>query len=275
MSDTRLARALSSIRAATPEIVDIAIILGSGLGGFAERVDGVALPYAEIDGFPVSTAPTHAGVLHIGRLQGKSVAVFQGRLHLYEGHSPQDAAFPVDVANALGAKTILLTNVSGSLNPDFRTGEIVGIEDHIYFPGLTGQGVLVGRRDPDCSPFVNLTRTYDRALLDLADGSPEGRLRRGVYACLAGPHFETPAEGRMIRNMGADMVGMSTVHEAIMARYLDMKVLALSLIVNPVVTDSDSQDVVNESDIWKTIEAATPRFANLLDHILTAHPAAY
>jgi len=269
MFKPRVDRALASIRQRTGLTADIAVILGSGLGDYAEGLDGVNVPYAEIDGFPQSTAPTHKGVLHIGEHRGQKVVILQGRLHLYEGHSPQDAAFPVEVAKALGAKTIILTNVSGGLNPDYKPGEIIALSDHIYLPGLTGLGALVGRQDANRSPFVNLTQTYHEALLDLANKGPEGRLKRGIYACLAGPHFETPAEGRMLRMLGADMVGMSTIHEAVMARYLDMKILALSLIVNPVVTDIGTQGVVDEAEIWDVVKQAQPRFAALLNHILT------
>lgn len=268
MSNARVERALASLRKRTTRNADIAIVLGSGLGDYADRMDGDTFPYSNIDGFPATTAPHHKGILHIGELHDQKVAMLQGRLHLYEGHSPQDAAFPIEVAQALGAKTVILTNVSGSLNPGYATGDIIAISDHLYLPGLTGQGALVGRRDEGKSPFVNLTRSYDVELLNLADQSPLGPLKRGIYACLAGPHFETPAEGRMLQMLGADMVGMSTVHEAVMARYLDMKVLALSLIVNPVITDVQTQGEVNEAEIWAAVNTAQPRFAALLNHVL-------
>lgn len=271
MSEARLDRALASLRKQTDRTADIAIVLGSGLGDYADRMDGDRVSYADIDGFPASTAPNHKGILHIGEMQGRKVVILQGRLHLYEGHSPQDAAFPVEVAHALGAKAVILTNVSGSLNPDYDTGEIIALSDHIYLPGLTGQGALVGRQDTGKSPFVNLTRTYDAELLALADKSPLGPIKRGIYACLAGPHFETPAEGRMLRMLGADMVGMSTIHEAVMARYLEMKVLGLSLIVNPVVTDIEAQGIVDEDEIWAAVKSAQPRFAQLLDHVLKSY----
>lgn len=267
MSKSRLERAMASLRERTTRNADMAIVLGSGLGDYADQMDGERVPYSDIDGFPISCAPHHKGILHIGELYGRKTVILQGRLHLYEGHSPQDAAFPIEVAQALGSKTVVLTNVSGSLNPDYETGDIIAVSDHLYLPGLTGQGALVGRRDDGKSPFVNLTRTYDAELLSLADQSPLGPLKRGIYACLAGPHFETPAEGRMLRRLGADMVGMSTVHEAVMARYLDMKVLALSLIVNPVITDAQTQGDVDEAEIWAAVDSAQPRFAALLDHI--------
>jgi purine-nucleoside phosphorylase len=158
-------------------------------------------------------------------------------------------------------------NISGSLSADFETGDVIGLSGHIYFPGLTGQGALVGRRSETRSPFVNLTHTYDRDWLDQM-----GLAKTGVYACLAGPHFETPAEGRMLQNMGADMVGMSTVHEAVMARYLDMRVLGLSLIVNPVITNPDAQIEINETDIWRGVKAAIPQVTNLINHALRVCP---
>lgn len=265
----RLNQALTSIRKITDSSVDLAIVLGSGLGDFANNIDGVSIPYADIDGFPLSTAPSHTGILHIGTLHGQRVAALQGRLHLYEGHTAQDSVFPIEVAHALGAASIILTNISGSLNPSYKTGDIIGLSDHIYLPGLTGQGALVGRRSETRSPFVNLTRTYDQDWL--AAMSLE---KTGVYACLAGPHFETPAEGRMLRNMGADMVGMSTVHEAVMARYLDMKILALSLIVNPVITDPSSQIELDEAQIWQGVEAAIPTFTTNVDRAVNACPIA-
>jgi len=259
--------ALKTIRETTNATADIAIILGSGLGDYAEQLDGVAIDYSDIEGFPSSTAPSHKGVLHIGKLHGEKVVILQGRLHLYEGHSPQETVFPLEVAHALGCRSVILTNISGSLKPAFKTGEIIGISDHIYLPGLTGSGALVGRHSETRSPFVNLTRTYDGewlAALQLA--------KTGIYACLAGPHFETPAEGRMLRNMGADIVGMSTVHEAVMARYLDMQVLGLSLIVNPVITEPETQTEVTEDDIWTGVKAAFPTFSSLIDRALATCP---
>lgn len=263
----QLSQALSSLRKVTDARADIAIVLGSGLGGYADKIDGISIPFSEIDGFPLSTAPSHKGILHIGTLHGRKVVALQGRLHLYEGHSPQESVFPIEVANALGAQSVVLTNISGSLNPDYETRDIISISDHIYLPGLTGQGALVGRRSETRSPFVNLTHTYDRDWLARMDLS-----KSGIYACLAGPHFETPAEGRMLRNMGADMVGMSTAHEAVMARYLEMRILGLSLIVNPVITDPETQAEVNEADIWKGVETAIPAFSEHVDRAVKTCP---
>jgi len=267
---TRLSSTLTYIHARTNLRADIAIILGSGLGDFADRIDGVKISYADIPGFCVSTAPSHKGVLHIGQLNGRKVMALQGRVHLYEGYNAQDIAFPVEVLQGLGAKTLIATNISGSLNPEYQNGEIIGISDHIFLPGLSGHSPLTGReRTPERSNFLNLSKAYDRALLDLIDEAPDGPIKRGVYACLAGPHFETPAEGRMLRTLGADMVGMSTIYETIMARQLDMKVLALSLIANPVITNINAQENLSEEAIWKTVTLAIPALEKRLLHVLS------
>lgn len=269
MIQTRLDKALAYIKTQTDRTAPIAIILGSGLGNFAERIKGVKIPYSDIPGMSVSTAPNHKGVLHIGELDGRKVMALQGRVHLYEGYAAQDIAFPLELLHALGAKTLIATNISGSLNPNYQSGEIIGIEDHIFLPGLSGQSPLTRRvRTPERSNFLNLTEAYDTALLDLADSAPDGPIKRGVYACLAGPHFETPAEGRMLRGLGADMVGMSTVYEVIMARHLEMRVLALSLIANPVITDRKSQTDISEEAIWNTVSLAIPPLEKRLLHVL-------
>ncbi len=268
--DNRLSEALNYIREKTKLRADVAFILGSGLGDFAERICGITLPYSDIPGFCPSTAPSHKGQLHIGELNGKSVIALQGRIHLYEGYSAQDIAFPVEVMHGLGVKTLIATNISGALNPDYKAGDIIGISDHIFLPGFSGHSPLTARaRTPERSNFLNLTQAYDSTLLDSVNQSPDGPLKRGVYACLAGPHFETPAEGRLLRALGADMVGMSTVFETIMARHLEMKVLALSLIANPVITDAESQSVLSEDDIWNTVSLAMPHLENRLLHVLS------
>lgn len=270
MSYNRLSDALTYLKNQTDKTAPIAIILGSGLGDFAERIKGVKIPYVDIPGMSASTAPNHKGVLHIGELGGYPIMALQGRVHLYEGYTPQDIAFPVELLHALGAKTLIATNISGSLNPEYQSGEIIGIKDHIFLPGLSGQSPLTGRtRTPERSNFLNLTHAYDKALLDIADSAPDGSIKRGVYACLAGPHFETPAEGRMLRGLGADMVGMSTLYEVIMARHLEMRVLALSLIANPVITDRNTQNDISEDEIWNTVKLAIPALEKRLLHVLS------
>lgn len=266
----RLELALNSVRQKTNVKTDIGLILGSGLGDIADQIDGIQIPYLEIEGLPRATAPSHKGVLHIGEWEGRNVAVLQGRFHLYEGHSPADVAFPVELLAALGAKSLIVTNVSGSLNPKYQSGEIIAVSDHIFFPGLMGRSPLTGRGEENGrNRFVDLSRAYDADLLDLVDNAPGGKLRRGVYACIGGPQFETPAEGRMLRQMGADMAGMSTAPEVIMARYLDMRVLALSLIVNPVITDPDTQHSASIEDIWSIITKTRARLESRIKHVVT------
>lgn len=177
---------------------------------------------------------------------------------------------PVELLAALGVKTLIVTNVSGWLNPDFNSGEIISVSDHIFFPGLMGRSPLRGRGDENGrNRFVDLSRAYDANLLNLVDEAPGGRLQRGVYACLGGPQFETPAEGRMLRQMGADMVGMSTVPEVIMARYLGLRVLALSLIVNPVITEPESQCATEIEEIWSIITKARARLEKRIKHVVS------
>ena len=266
----QLEKARKCVRLKTDSNADIGIIFGSGLGDIAEQIDGVQIPYSDIEGFPSATAPSHKGVLHIGRWGGKNVAALQGRFHLYEGHSPEEVTRPVELLAALGVKTLIVTNVSGSLNPDFNSGEIISVSDHIFFPGLMGRSPLRGRGEENGrNRFVDLSRAYDADLLNLVDEAPGGRLQRGVYACLGGPQFETPAEGRMLRQMGADMVGMSTVPEVIMARYLGLRVLALSLIVNPVITEPESQCATEIEEIWSIITKARARLEKRIKHVVS------
>jgi purine-nucleoside phosphorylase len=266
----QLEKARKHISGITEAVPEVGLVLGSGLGDMAKQIAGVQIPYSEIEGFPRATAPSHKGVLHIGDLSGKTVAAFQGRFHLYEGHSPPEVTRPVELLAAMGVKTIILTNVSGSLNPEFEADEIISISDHIFFPGLMGQSPLTGRGEENGrNRFVDLSRAYDADLLNLVDKAPGGRLQRGIYACLGGPQFETPAEGRMLRQMGVDVVGMSTVPEVIMARYLGLRVLALSLIVNPVITDPERQSATGIEEIWDIITKARGRLENRIKHVVS------
>ncbi|MBX6395062.1 MAG: purine-nucleoside phosphorylase [Alicyclobacillaceae bacterium] len=212
----------------------VALILGSGLGDLAESfADAVAIPYADIPEFPVSTVVGHAGRLVFGRLGEVPVVAMQGRFHLYEGYTPEQVAFPVRVLRALGAEILIVTNAAGGIHWDFRPGDLMLIRDHL---NLTGKNPLVGPNDDALGPrFPDMSAAYDRDLLELARrvgrdlGIP---LKEGVYAGLLGPTFETPAEIRMLRMLGADAVGMSTVTEVIAARHAGMRVLGISCISN-------------------------------------------
>ena len=230
----RLAAALASIAGRAGPAVEVALILGSGLGRLADAVEApVAIPYDEIAGFPVSTAPGHAGRLVIGRLHGRRAALMQGRLHLYEGWAPGDIALAVRLLRRLGAERLVVTNAAGALDPEFRPGDIMLIEDHLNF---TGTSPLTGPNDDTVGlRFPDMSRAYDPDLRDMARrmaGEAGIPLHTGVYAGVAGPQLETSAERRFLRASGADAVGMSTVTEVIAAVHAGMKVLGLSAITN-------------------------------------------
>ena len=210
------------------------VVLGSGLEGFAaELTDRVEIPYAEIPGWPRSTVAGHTGRLAVGRLGAVAVAVLSGRAHLYEGYSAAEVAFPVRVLGLLGIRTLVLTNAAGGINPAFRAGQLALISDHL---NLQGVNPLVGEKKERFGPrFVDLSDVYPIRLREL--GREAGRrlgldLREGVYAAVTGPHYETPAEIRYLRAIGADLVGMSTVPEAIAAAQMGIPVLGISCVAN-------------------------------------------
>ncbi len=239
----RLNRAHASIAERAGAPAEIAIMLGSGLGHLAEAVeDATTIPYEEIKGFPVSTAPSHKGQLVIGRLYGRRVAVMQGRLHLYEGWAPQEIALAVYLLKRLGSATLVVTNAAGGLNSDYGAGEVMLIEDHLNF---TGVNPLVGPNDEAIGlRFPDMSRAYDPDLLKLAAdaaaraGQP---FYRGIYAGLQGPSLETSAERRFLRNAGGDAVGMSTVTEVIAAVHAGMRVVGFSAITNAATGGPDQQ----------------------------------
>lgn len=246
MTDSQLARlnrAHASIadRAGAP--VEIAIMLGSGLGHLADAVeDATVIPYAEIEGFPVSTAPSHKGQLVIGTLYGRRVAIMQGRLHLYEGWLPRDIALAVYLLQRLGSKILVVTNAAGGLNTDYKAGEVMLIEDHLNFTGLNP---LVGPNDDEIGlRFPDMSRAYDPDLLMLANVAAERAgqsVHRGIYAGITGPSLETSAERRFLRASGGDAVGMSTVTEVIAAVHAGMRVVGLSAITNAATGGPDQQ----------------------------------
>lgn len=230
----RLARAHASIAGRVGAPCDIAVMLGSGLGHLAGSVrDAVTIPYSEIDGFPVSTAPGHKGQLVIGDLFGLRTVVMQGRLHLYEGWAPRDIALAVYLLRRLGAETLVVTNASGGLNADYQVGDVMLIEDHLNF---TGDSPLVGPNDDAIGlRFPDQSQLYHPDLRRLAGEAAEAGnvpLRRGIYCGLKGPELETSAERRFFRAAGGDAVGMSTVMEVIAANHAGMRVLGLSAIAN-------------------------------------------
>ncbi len=256
----------------------VAIITGSGLGPLADEVEhAVHIPYADIPHFPVSTVAGHTGELVLGTIGGKPVVVMKGRLHFYEGYTPQAVTFPVRVMSALGAQTLLVTNAAGGINLSFAVGDLMLIRDHLFFPGMAGWHPLRGPNDPALGPrFPSTLGAYDRELRAQARdiAARHGlRLREGVYAMVAGPSFETPAEIRFLRLVGADAVGMSTAPEVIVARHGGMRVLGLSLITNICETDSDAAPLAGEAgheEVLAAAQAAVPRLTTLARALVAA-----
>ncbi|WP_347312276.1 purine-nucleoside phosphorylase [Defluviimonas sp. SAOS-178_SWC] len=271
MLRSRMDKAVAFIRERTDLRPDIALVLGSGLGPLAGQVDGIAIPYAEIADFPASTAPGHQGRLILGRLFGRDCVVMQGRVHLYEGYSPQEVVFPVCVMAALGARTIVLTNAAGGMNPNYAVGDLVVIEDHLSLAVASGLDPLFGPNDPDLGPrFVSMNHAYDPALVALAERI--GGLRRGTYAHVVGPSFEPPALIRLLKSAGCDLVGMSTVPEVIMARYMDLRVLAISAVTNIAVSSVADPHVTTEAEVWEAAKVAQPKLLTLMKALIPALP---
>ncbi|MDR2413386.1 MAG: purine-nucleoside phosphorylase [Odoribacteraceae bacterium] len=247
------------------------IILGSGLGEFAGNIAARhAIPYASIPHFPVSTVPGHAGRLVIGEIEQRRVIVMQGRFHFYEGYSMQEVAFPVRVARALGARTLLVANAAGGLNPLFRAGDLMIIEDHV---NLFPDHPLRGANDASLGPrFPSMAGAYSPRLVSLAALAGERlglSLHRGVYVGVQGPSFETPAECRWLRATGGDAVGMSTVPEVIVARHAGMECLGVSVITN-ITTAHAHAHATSHEDVLERSRAAARCLSSLLREVLRA-----
>ncbi|MBN1881683.1 MAG: purine-nucleoside phosphorylase [Deltaproteobacteria bacterium] len=257
------------------------VILGTGLGDFTEKIKiDVSIPYEDIPGFPISTVTGHAGVMHLGTLPGKEgdipLVVLDGRFHLYEGYRPAQIATPIRVLKLLGVETLVITNASGGLNPNFKAGEIMLITDHINY---TGHDPLIGENlDEIGGRFPDMTRAYDPEYREIAVGEAMRLgilLHRGVYIGIKGPSLETPAETRLLRSLGGDATGMSTVLEVIAAVHAGMKVLGFSIISN--MNLPDCMEPILLEDILKTMKSAAPKLNELihatLDRINTeSHP---
>jgi purine-nucleoside phosphorylase len=248
------------------------LILGSGLGDLvAEMRDAMAIPYGEIPHFLRSTVAGHVGRLLLGMLEDVPVVVMQGRFHFYEGYALQALTLPVRVMKVLGARTLIVTNAAGGLNPAYHPGDFMLISDHINMPGLAGANPLVGPNDERLGErFPPLARAYDAELRALAHtvatAWPEITLHEGVYAMVGGPSFETGAELRFLRMIGADAVGMSTAPEVVVARHMGMRVLGLSLITNKA-TGVETEEV-NHAEVLATADAARPKFVALMKGIV-------
>jgi purine-nucleoside phosphorylase len=244
------ARVVRKRSAASP---DVAIILGTGLGGLADQLDvEAAIPYEDIPGFPLSTVETHAGRLLLGRLGKRSVVAMQGRFHRYEGYGLAEVTFPVRVLHALGARSLIVSNACGGMHPLWGPGDLVLLSDHI---NLLGDNPLVGSNDERLGPrFPDMSAPYDPELRALARAAALELgivLREGVYVAVPGPSLETRAEYRMLRGMGADVVGMSTVPEVVVANHAGMRTLGISII-----TDQCLPDALEPADIGRIIATA-------------------
>jgi purine-nucleoside phosphorylase len=249
-------------------VPEIAVILGSGLGAFADELeDSVAIPYGDIPNFPRSTAIGHAGQLVIGKISGLTVAAMQGRVHQYEGYSSREAGFPVRVLGRFGVKSLVITNAAGGINAAYAQGALVVLGDHI---NLQGNNPLNGPNDERFGPrFPDMSEVYSIRYRRLAQ--EEARklgidLKEGVYAALPGPSYETPAEIRYLRTIGADLVGMSTVPEVIVARHMGINVLAISCVTNLAAGLSEGQ--IHHEEVLEAGERVRGTFLALLTAIL-------
>ena len=252
----------------------IGLVLGSGLGPLADQIEAAdIIPYGEIPHFPVSTVQGHAGRLVVGKLAGATVCAMQGRFHFYEGYDLQQVTLPVRVMKRLGIETLILTNAAGGVNPNFAVGDIMVMEDHLNLVGMTGSNPLMGPNLEEFGTrFPPLNRAYTRRLRQLTASvaAEQGmQLQRGVYAWLSGPNFETPAEIRMLRTLGADAVGMSTVPEAIVAHHAGMEVLALSTITNVCIDQLDADSEPTHEEVNAAGKIIVPRLTQLLIEVLS------
>ena len=256
---------LTYIRSITDFVPKAALVLGSGLGGFTEKLDSIVceIPYSDIPGFPVSTVSGHAGKFIMGYVEDVPLICMSGRVHYYEGYAPEEVVLPLRVMHALGAEFLFLTNAAGGISSDLKPGSLVLLRDHI---SLFIPNPLIGENDPDEGErFPDMSEVYDRKLRELVEkaaSEADVRLESGVYCQLSGPSYETPAEIRLLQRLGADVVGMSTVMEAITAHHAGMKVCAISFVSNMAAginTHALSHEEVKEAGIQ-----AAPRFTRLV-----------
>ena len=245
----------------------VMLVLGSGLGALADEMDdAVRIPFGEIPGFHASSVVGHKGMLVAGRLEGIEAIAMQGRFHLYEGHSAETAALPIRVMAALGAKTLIISNAAGGVNPEFRPGDLMIMDDHINF---MWQNPLIGPVVEGDVRFPDMSAPYDKDLMALAEkvARDNGIIpKRGVYFAVSGPSYETPAEIRMYAKLGADAVGMSTVPEVIAARAMGIRVLGISLITNAAA--GMTGEPLTHEEVILAGEEARPRFAAVVRGVL-------
>ena len=261
--------AADAIRKRTSQQPTVGMVLGSGLGPLAEQIENAdIIPYQEIPHFPVSTVHGHAGRLVIGKLSGVTVCAMQGRFHFYEGYTMQEVTLPVRVMQRMGIRTLILTNAAGGINPSFRVSDLMLMEDHINFVDMTGTNPLVGPNlEAFGTRFPAMNQVYTKRLRQLANQAASNvglHLQHGTYFALSGPTFESPAEIRMIRLLGADAVGMSTAPEAIVAHHAGMEVLAISTITNMCISELDSTNAPSHEEVNEAGKLIVPKLRALM-----------
>ena len=260
----RIAALVDGVRRRTDVVPEVGIVLGSGLGGLADDLeDAVAIPFAELPGWPAATAPGHVGRVLLGRLGGRAVVMLQGRFHLYEGNDPGLVVQPMLLFRALGARVVVLTNAAGGLDPSFGPGTLMIMRDHI---NLTGRNPLIGPNADELGPrFPDMTEAWSprlRAGLHAAAAAEGVEMREGIYVGLTGPTYETPAEVRMLAALGGDAVGMSTVLECIAARWVGLEVCGVSLVTNAGAGYSGAP--LTHEEVLEAGASAGPRLANVI-----------
>ncbi|MCE2489485.1 MAG: purine-nucleoside phosphorylase [Anaerolineae bacterium] len=261
------------IRARSGHQPRVGLVLGSGLGGLADALERRdVISSHDLPGWPHSTVEGHSGNLVLGLLEGQTVVAQQGRVHFYEGYTTQQIVFPVRVMIHLGVEILILTNAAGGLRPDWRTGDLMLLNDHINLPGMSGANPLMGPNDESFGPrFPGMSQAYDRDLRTQALRVAQGAgitLHEGVYVCVSGPNFETPAEIRMLRRMGADAVGMSTAHEVVVARHAGIRVLACSGITNVAIDEVNSDLEASHEEVLEAGTQLVPRLTTVLRGVL-------
>lgn len=267
------------VRQHTRHAPRLGLVLGSGLSLLADTIqDADRIPFHEIPHFPVSTVEGHSGTLVIGLLEGQAVLALQGRVHFYEGYSMQQITLPIRVMQRLGIDAVILTNAAGGINPHWHAGDLMLLTDHINLLGLAGHNPLLGPNEPSFGlRFPSMTKVYDpelrRLTVDVAArlGLP---LRQGVYVNVSGPMFETPADIRFLRAIGADAVGMSTVPEAIVARHGGLRVLAISAIANMAIDSTETSSETTHEEVLEAGKTIVPRLTALLRGVLADLPPA-
>jgi len=264
----KINQTIQYIKAKSPHTPKVGIVLGSGLGAFVDKIENkIILPYQDLPHFKKVSVKGHDGKLILGKINGVDVAAMQGRFHFYEGHSLEDVVFPIRVLAKLGIKVLTLTNAAGGVNLGYRPGELVVITDHI---NLTGHNPLIGPNDEEFGTrFPDMTHTYDENLINFLDQSARElkiSIQKGVYAGVLGPSYETPSEIKMIRILGADVVGMSTVPEAIVANHLGLKICGISCVTN--LGAGIINKKLNHDDIKDEALKVMNNFTELLNHFI-------